>query len=59
MAEIKEFARLVAELLDAQRNYFRHKDNRMLDHAKRLEKRVDNAVKQILAPPGLFDGEER
>ena len=54
----REFAKLVAEMREAQRNYFKHGDNRMLEHAKRLEKRVDAAVKAALAPPGLFDGEE-
>jgi hypothetical protein len=49
-----EFAKLVAELRERQKEYFRTKSTGALEASKVLERKVDRALKEILAPPGLF-----
>lgn len=53
-----EFVRLVADMRNAQRRYFRTRSTADLDHSKRLEKRVDEAIKRELdGQQSLFDEE--
>ena len=44
---MEEFAALVQEMRNAQREYFRTRSPTALEAAKRLEKRVDQALKEI------------
>lgn len=43
-------AQLVLHMRQAQRRYFKERDNRLLERAKLLEWEVDIAVNQILNP---------
>lgn len=53
---LKEFAALVAEMRDAQREYFRTRSGEVLERSKKLEKQVDHALKDINNnQPRLFD----
>lgn len=60
---MKDFVNLVAKMREAQQLYFRTKMNRYLVDAKRLEKEVDQKVKEYkerekraLFGDGLFGG---
>lgn len=57
---LEELARLVADMREAQKRYFRTKDVKFLNQSKDLERRVDKATADILNPPspGLFDQKE-
>jgi spermidine synthase len=51
-----ELAELVQQMRNAQKEYFRTRSGSALDNAKRLEKRVDEALGTVLSQqPGLFD----
>lgn len=56
---LREFAKLVASMRDAQRDYFRTKSAAALDRAKRMEKAVDRRLKEIFdeQQPWLFGDE--
>ena len=43
-----ELATLVAEMLHAQKDYFRTRSSSALEESKRLERRVDEACRAIL-----------
>lgn len=45
---VEEFAKLVKEMRDAQKMYFKTRDSKVLSESKRLEKEVDNAVDLLL-----------
>lgn len=45
---IEEFAKLVKEMRDAQKTYFKTRDSKVLSESKRLEKEVDKAVDLLL-----------
>ena len=44
----KEFVRLVEKLRKEQNNYFKTKDHKHLIESKRLEKLVDDQIKEYL-----------
>lgn len=51
-----DFVALVAAMRTAQREYFRTRSTTALDHSKRLEKQVDDAIRKALDGQGnLFD----
>lgn len=52
---LRQLAELVQEMRNAQRDYFRTRSGSALDNSKRLEKRVDEALGEVLSQPGLFD----
>ena len=41
-----EFYKLVEEMRNVQKEYFRTRDANILNESKRLEKAVDNAIKE-------------
>jgi hypothetical protein len=43
---LEEFAKLVAEMRSAQKEYFRTRSTSSLETSKRLEKQVDQALKE-------------
>ena len=45
---ITELANLVAEMRHAQTNYFRTRSESALEESKRLERKVDEACREIL-----------
>lgn len=47
-------ARLVQAMRNAQREYFRTRSNTAIAEARRLEKQVDDAVRDQLEQPRLF-----
>lgn len=51
---IEEFAKLVKEMRDNQKMYFKTRDSRVLSESKRLEKEVDKALDSILNCKPLF-----
>jgi hypothetical protein len=53
--ELVDFAKLVQAMREAQKRYFRQRDN--LDECKSLERDVDRAAKSIIEPkqPTLFE----
>lgn len=53
MMSYADFRHLVREMMDAQRRYFKHKDN--LEECKALERRVRDELDGRPAQPGLFD----
>ena len=46
--KIDELARLVRQMRDAQRTYFRERSPQSLSFAKELERRIDRAVSDVL-----------
>lgn len=50
----EEFIQLVRELRTAQKNWFRLRDRRWLEEAKRLERQVDDVIKRGPAHRELF-----
>lgn len=42
--ESNEFVKLVADMREAQRNYFKTRDRSWLDKSKALERQVDNQI---------------
>lgn len=57
MMESKEFVKLVAQMREAQRNYFRTRDHSWLDKSKALERQVDNQIMVMNNPQqDLFGG---
>jgi hypothetical protein len=52
---LEELARLVAEMRRAQRSYFRNRSTAKLEESKRLERRLDAAVEEVLGQPSLFE----
>jgi hypothetical protein len=60
---IHEFASLAADMREAQRTYFRSMPGTIqkqtaLNDSKRLERRVDDACREVLSPsPSLFPRE--
>ena len=57
MMESKEFVKLVADMREAQRNYFKTRDRSWLDKSKALERRVDNQIAAMNNPQqDLFGG---
>jgi hypothetical protein len=56
--DLRDLARLVADMRNAQRQYFRTSSASALAEAKRLEKRVDETIKFLLNPQrDLFDAD--
>ena len=55
---MKSFAKDVLSMREAQKKYFRTRSAGALQEAKLLERRVDEAVKQILDEPGKPDGQQ-
>ena len=51
-------AKLVADMRNAQREYFRTKSSAALGMSKALERRVDRAVEDVLRQPSLFPDPE-
>lgn len=52
---VVELATLVDEMRAAQREFFKKRDWRLVKHAKELERKVDDAVEEILQKqPKLF-----
>ncbi len=45
-----ELASLVADMRNAQREYFRTRSGDSLEHSKKLERQVDDAVRSVLVP---------
>jgi hypothetical protein len=56
---IHELAELVAKMRTAQRAYFRTTSHTCLVESKRLEKRVDQAVAEVLEQPLFQFGEKQ
>lgn len=57
MMESKEFIKLVADMREAQRNYFKTRDRSWLDKSKALERQVDNQIAVMNNPQqDLFGG---
>ncbi len=55
--ESKEFVKLVADMREAQRNYFKTRDRSWLDKSKALERQVDNQIAVMNNPQqDLFGG---
>lgn len=55
--ENKEFIKLVADMREAQRNYFKTRDRSWLDKSKALERQVDNQIAAMNNPQqDLFGG---
>ena len=55
---LDELARLVRQMRDAQRAYFRERSPQALSVSKELERRIDRAVANILdTQPRLFEQE--
>lgn len=59
---LPDFARLVARMRAAQRGFFRSNPDtaarrKYLEESKDLERRVDNAVREVLEQPSLFGSE--
>lgn len=50
-----DFLRLVREMRDAQRLYFRGRSAEALIRSKELERAVDGEIKRISEGPQLFD----
>lgn len=48
---MEEFVRLVAEMRQAQRDYFKSRSPEALERAKNLERQVDEKTKFFLEPP--------
>jgi hypothetical protein len=57
MTDLKAFARLVNEMRQAQKEYFRTRSPAALERSKQLEKRVDEATADVFRQPTFFDGE--
>lgn len=56
---IRQFASLVAEMRNAQREFYRTRSATSLEIAKRLERRVDETLRDLISPqPTLFDEDE-
>lgn len=53
-----ELAHQVIEMRDAQRRYFRTRTPAALDESKRLEKSLDETVRELLKPPLLFSDDD-
>jgi len=51
---LNEFARLVKDMRQAQKQYFRERGGDNLEASKKLEKMVDRKIESILEPR-LFD----
>jgi hypothetical protein len=47
MTELREFVALVESMRAAQKTYFRKRNPETLEESKRLEKRVDAAIKEF------------
>jgi hypothetical protein len=47
---VEELARLVNEMRTAQKEYFRTRSGSALENSKRLERKVDEAVGEVLRP---------
>ncbi len=56
---LRSLARLVGEMREAQRRHFRTRSQGDLDASKALERRVDQAVREVLEQPSLFDRESQ
>ena len=57
-----EFEQLVHEMRQAQRNYFRSRENRFLAESKRLESEVDKYLRARMEAerqPRLFDNNQQ
>jgi hypothetical protein len=54
---LRGFARLVADLRSAQRDYFRTRTDEALVRAKDLERKVDAALREVLSPT-LFGADD-
>jgi hypothetical protein len=56
----EELAKLVIEVMDAQRRYFATstRSQATLEASKALEKRLRHECERILEPPGLFSGDD-
>lgn len=55
--ESKEFVKLVAQMREAQRSYFKTRNSAWLEKSKMLECQVDNQIKVMSDPqPDLFGG---
>lgn len=52
---LEELAKLVRAMRQAQTRYFLGRDPADLRASKDAEYRVDQAVADVLAPPGLFE----
>jgi phosphate uptake regulator len=52
--DLRRLAVMVRDMRKAQREYFRTRDNRILQHSKNLERDVDALVNELLAQPTLF-----
>jgi hypothetical protein len=52
-----EFFQSVREMREAQRRYFKQRDN--LPQCKALEARVDAVLAYLIGPPQLFDQQAR
>lgn len=50
-----ELATLVADMRSAQKDYFRTRSASSLERSKKLERQVDEACKQLLSQPVLFE----
>lgn len=51
-----EFVKLVAQMREAQRNYFKTRNSAWLEKSKMLERQVDNQIKAMTDPqPDLFN----
>ena len=50
MTTVEELARLVNEMRTAQKEYFRTRSGSALENSKRLERKVDEAVGEVLRP---------
>ena len=55
--ESNEFVKLVAQMRDAQRSYFKTRHTVWLEKSKMLERQVDNQIKAMTDPQqDLFGG---
>ena len=55
--ESNEFVKLVSDMREAQRNYFKTRDRSWLEKSKALERQVDNQISAMNNPQqDLFGG---
>lgn len=56
--KLAELAQAVLEVLDAQQEYFKHRDSNQFAHCMQIESRLRKRCKEILSPnneqPTLF-----
>lgn len=57
--DAKSFFYLVAEMRDAQRNYFKTRDRKVFVAARVLEDQVDKEIRRVKAVVAMNEGEQQ